>query len=119
VYGTFDETSYRRKERADDLAAWHETLLDLFAGTPEDELLDRLVASPALAGPELTFLRARIAERRGDVSQAAKLVTTCLKEMPGRQAYLDFAAEVDAELPSRTREIASERARAARFSRTT
>jgi hypothetical protein len=110
VYGTFDATSYRRKERADDLAAWHETLLDRFAGTPEDELLDRLVASTALAGPELTFLRARIAERRGDVSQAAALVTTCLKEMPGRQAYLDFATEVGAELPSRAREIAAERA---------
>jgi hypothetical protein len=42
-------------------------LLDRFAGTPEDELLDRLVASTALAGPELIFLRARLAERRGDV----------------------------------------------------
>ncbi len=38
--------AYRRKERADDLAAWHEMLLDRFAGTPEDELLDQLVASP-------------------------------------------------------------------------
>ena len=100
VYGTFDETGYRRKERADDLAAWHEMLLDRFAGTPEDELLDRLVASPALAGPELIFLRARLAERRGDVSLAATLVTRCLKEMPGRQAYLDFAVKVDAELPA-------------------
>jgi hypothetical protein len=106
VYGTFDETSYRRKERADDLAAWHEMLLDRFANTPEDELLDRLVASPALAGPELIFLRARIAERRGDVSQAARLVTKCLNEMPGRQAYLNFAVEVGAELPSSAREIA-------------
>ncbi len=44
-------------------------LLDRFAGTPEDELLDRLAASPALAGPELIFLRARMAERRGDVAQ--------------------------------------------------
>jgi len=26
VYETFDETSYRRKERADDLATWHEML---------------------------------------------------------------------------------------------
>ena len=50
-------------------------LLDRFAGTPEDELLDRLSVSPALAGPELNFLRARIAERRGDVAQAATLVT--------------------------------------------
>ncbi len=54
--------SGRRKELADDLAAWREMLLVRFAGTPEDELLDRLVASPALAGPELNFLRARIAQ---------------------------------------------------------
>ena len=119
VYGTFDETSYRRKERADDLAMWHEMLLDRFAGTPEDELLDQLVASPALAGPELNFLRARIAHRRGDVSQAATLVTKCLKELPGRQAYLEFAVEVGAELPSRAREVAAERARAAEYLRTT
>ena len=119
VYGTFDETSYRRKERTDDLATWHEMLLDRFAGTPEDELLDRLVASPALAGPELIFLRARLAERRGDVSQAAALVTKCLKEMPGRQAYLDFAVKVGAELPSRAREIAAERARTTKYAGTT
>jgi hypothetical protein len=118
-YGAIDKTSYRRKERADDLAAWHEMLLDRFAGTPEDELLDRLAASPALAGPELLFLRARIAERRGDASQAAALVTRCLKEMPGRQAYLDFAVEVGAELPSRARAIAAERARAANYAQTT
>jgi hypothetical protein len=34
--------------------------------------------------------------------------------MPGRPAYLDFAVEVGAELPFRAREIAAERARAAR-----
>jgi hypothetical protein len=119
VYGTFDETSYRRTERADDLAAWHEMLLDRFAGTPEDELLDRLAASPALAGPELIFLRARMAERRGEVSRAALLVTECLTEMPGRHAYLDFAVEVGAELPSRAREIAAVRAQAAQYAGTT
>lgn len=110
VYGSFDETRYRRHERTKDLAAWHEMLLDRFAGTPEDELLDRLAASPALAGPELTFLRARIAERRGDVALAATLVTECLKELPGHQGYLDFAVEVGAELPPRSRELLSERA---------
>jgi hypothetical protein len=112
VYGSFDQTSYWRGERARDLAAWHEMLLDRFAGAPEDELLDRLAASPALAGPELTFLRARIAERRGDVAQAATLVTGCLKERPGDQEYLDFAAEVSAVLPPRASEIRAERAAA-------
>ena len=111
VYGTFDETRFRRHERTKDLAVWHEMLLDRFAGTPEDELLDRLAASPALAGPELTFLRAKIAVRRGDVARAATLVTESLKELPGHQGYLDFAVEVDAALPTRARELLSERAR--------
>jgi hypothetical protein len=103
VYGSFDETSYRRKSRTDDLAAWHAMLLDRFTGTPEDNLLDRLVVSPALAGPGLVFLRAQIAQRRGDVSQAATLVAKCLKELPGHRAYLDFALKVGAELPSHAR----------------
>jgi hypothetical protein len=115
VFGTVNETSYRRKERADDLAVWHEMLLDRFAGTPEDKLLDRLVANPALAGPEVIFLRARIADQRADASQAAALITRCLKELPGCQAYLDFAVKVGAELPPRSRQIAAERARAVTY----
>jgi hypothetical protein len=110
VYGSFDETGHRRHERTKDLAPWHGMLLDRFAGAPEDELLDRLAVSPALAGPELTFLRARIAERRGDVTRAARLVTECLQELPGHQGYLDLAVEVGAELPARARELLSERA---------
>jgi hypothetical protein len=55
-------------------------------------------------------LRARIAERRGDVTQAARLVTGCLQELPGHQGYLDFAVEVAAELPPRARDLLSERA---------
>jgi hypothetical protein len=110
VYGSSGETRYRRHERTKDLAAWHGMLLDRFAGAPEDELLDRLAVSPALAGPELTFLRARIAERRGDVTKAATLVAECLQELPGHQGYLDLAVEVSAELPPRSRELLSERA---------
>jgi len=110
MYSSFDETRYRRQERTKDLAAWHEMLLDRFAGTPEDELLDRLIASPALAGAELNFLRARIVARRGDVTQAATLATECLKELPGHQGYLEFAAEVGAELPPHARKLHAERA---------
>jgi hypothetical protein len=78
-------------------------------------MLDRLVASPALAGPGLIFLSARIAERRGDVSQAAALVTECLKELPGHREYLDFAVNVGAELPPHAREMAAEHARVAKL----
>jgi hypothetical protein len=118
VYGTFDETGYLRKDRTDDLSTWHEMLIDRFTGSPEDNLLDRLVASSALAGPGLLFLQARIAERRGEISAAATLITKCLKELPGHQGYLAFAVEVGAELPPRAREIAAERARVADYLRT-
>jgi hypothetical protein len=95
---------------ADALAA-----LEGFAGTPEDDLLDRLVASPALAGPGLTFLRAflraKIAACRGDVAQAAALVTESLKELPGHTGYQDFAVKVGAVLPPRAREMVAERGR--------
>ena len=84
-------------------------LLDRFAGTPEDELLDQLTASPALAAPELTFLQARLAARRGDIPAAATLVTKCLKELPGHRGYLEFAVEVGAELPPHARRMLSER----------
>ena len=86
-------------------------LLDRFTGTPEDDLLDRLVASPALAGPGLTFLRAKIAASRGDAAQAAALVTESPKELPGHTGYQDFAVKVGAELPPRARELVAERAR--------
>ena len=110
-YGSFDEARYQRRERTDDLAVWHEMLLERFTGTPEDDLLDRLVASPALAGPGLTFLRAKIAARRGDIACAAALVTESLKELPGHAEYQDFAVEVGAALPPRAREMIAERAR--------
>jgi hypothetical protein len=111
VYGTFDATRNRRRDSTDDLAVWHEMLLERFTGAPEEDLLDRLVASPALAGPELAFLRAKVAARRGDVAQAAALVSESLKELPGRAEYQDFAVEVGAKLPSRAREMVAERAR--------
>jgi hypothetical protein len=107
----FDESRYQRQERAKDLSAWHGLLLDHFGTGPEDELLDRLAASPGLAGPELTFLRARIAEQRGQRNQAATLMTDCLKELPGHPAYLSFAAEIGAQLPPLARELLSERSR--------
>ncbi len=110
AYGSFDETRYRRHERTRNLAVWHHRLLDRFAGTPEDELLDRLVASPALAGAELTFLRAKLAACRDDVPAAATLATECLTEMPGHLGYLEFAVALDAELPPRSRRLLAERA---------
>jgi hypothetical protein len=78
-------------------------------------LLDRLVASRGLGGPELTFLQAKLAERRGDRAQAAVLAALCLEKLPGHAGFLDLASEVGADLPPRARVAAANRALAAKY----
>jgi hypothetical protein len=103
---------YIRRDRARNLAAWHGKLAERLAGTADARLLDRLVAHRALAGPEVTFLRAQIARLGGQPGLARKLIADCLKELPGSHEFHEFAAEIGAELPSRAREFAAQQARA-------
>jgi hypothetical protein len=100
-----------RRQRASDLAEWHELLLDRLAGSQDEDLLDRLVRHPALGGPELTFLRARLAHQRGNLDGARKLAQDCLQDLPGHGGFAGFAAEIGANLPPRARELADQRSR--------
>jgi hypothetical protein len=47
------------------MADWHTLLVERLSGSEDEDLLDRLVDHPALAGPERTRLRAQLASRRG------------------------------------------------------
>ena len=85
-----------RQQRAEDLSEWNTLLVERLATSDHDELLDRLVAHKALAGPELTLLQARLARERGDLQTARTLVRRCLKSSPGHPDFRVFAAEVDA-----------------------
>jgi hypothetical protein len=76
-----------------------------------EDCLDRLTRHPALGGPELEFLKAQLAHRRGDLSNARSLVHTALQQLPGHQDFLDFATEIGAPLPPRAQQIATERSR--------
>jgi hypothetical protein len=102
---------YPRRRRAEELASWHHMLLDKLADCEAEDRLERLVGHAALGGPEMVFLRARLAHRRGEVSLARDLVGEGLGELPGHGELLDFAAEIGAELPPQARQIAAERAR--------
>jgi hypothetical protein len=88
-----------RERRTADLAEWHCLLLD------------RLASHPALGGPELELLKAQLAHRRGDLSNARSLVHTALRQLPGHQDILDFSAEIGGPLPPRAQQIARERSR--------
>jgi hypothetical protein len=70
----WQSTGKGREQRTAALAEWHLLLLQRFGDDEAAEgYLDRLTAHPALGGPELTFLRARLAHRRGEVSSARGL----------------------------------------------
>jgi hypothetical protein len=107
--GPGSERKYRRKRRAGALAEWNLLLLDRLDGPETGDLLDKLVAHPAIEGPERTLLAARLAQRRGDQDRARDLVRTVLKDLPGHQEALAFAAETGAPLPAAAARIAAER----------
>jgi hypothetical protein len=86
------------QERAGALAEWHGLLLENLVDT-EGGLLDRIATHAALGGPEQTFVRARLAHRRGNADVARDLVTGCLRKLPGHKDLRDFAAEIGAPAP--------------------
>ncbi|MHB2022036.1 MAG: hypothetical protein ACYCO3_01695, partial [Mycobacteriales bacterium] len=74
-----------------------------------EDRLDRLANHPAFGGPDLVYLPAPLARRRGDLATARRLVTDALDRLPGHRAYLAFAKEIAAPLPGLARELASSR----------
>jgi len=100
---------WNREQRTAALAEWHLLLLDRLTDYEAEDRLDRLTKHPALGGPELAYLRARLAHQRGDVRAAHKLVYESLQKLPGHQHFLDFATEIGAPLPSPAQKIAKER----------
>jgi hypothetical protein len=84
------------KDRAEALSEWHALLLARLADGDYEDRLDILVEHRALAGPERTFLQARLVERRGDRDGARRLVHKCLTALPGHPEFLAFAGEIGA-----------------------
>jgi hypothetical protein len=108
---SYSDSDFVSKDRTSDLAEWHALLLERLAGSEAEDRLNRLVGHPALGGPELTFLRARLAELRGDVGTAHDLAQECLQRLPGHQGFAVLAVRVGAELPASARDKLAERAR--------
>lgn len=96
---------FDRDQRTGDLAEWHGLLLDRLPDYDADDRLDRIAGHRALGGPELTFLQARLARRRGDLDRARRLVRECLDRLPGHRAFQEAAIEIGAPLPKRAQEI--------------
>lgn len=97
--GFMSERDWARKRRTTNLAEWHLLLLERLTDHDAGDRLDKLVTHPALDGPELTFLQARLAHQRNDLARARDLAHQSLEKLPGHQGFLDFAAEIGATLP--------------------
>jgi hypothetical protein len=108
---SYPDSDYRRSDRTRDLAKWHSLLLERLAGSEAEDRLDRLAGHPALGGPELTFVQARLAQVRGDTDAARALTEACLGRLPGHDGFADFAVQIGAKLPASARDKLAERAR--------
>jgi hypothetical protein len=108
---SYPDSNYRCSDRTRDLAEWHSLLLERLAGSEAEDRLDRLAGHPALGGPELTFVQARLAQLRGDTQAARTLTGACLGKLPGHDGFADFAVQIGAELPASTRDKPAERTR--------
>jgi hypothetical protein len=98
-----------REARTRNLAEWHLLLLDRLRERDAEDRLDRLVGHPALGGPELTYLQARLAHQHGDVRSARDLVQQSLQRLPGHSDFLDFATAIGAPIPPRAQQIMRDR----------
>lgn len=96
------------EERASNLAEWHLLLLGKLADSDYEDRLDRLTEHPALGGPYLAYLQARLAHERGDADRACSLVHEALTKLPGHRGFLGFATEIGAPLPPRAQQIAKD-----------
>lgn len=108
---SYPDSGFVRKDRTRDLAEWHALLLEQLAGSEAEDRLDRLVGHPALGGPELTFVQARLAELRRDTRTARDLAQECLQRQPGHQGFAVLAVRIGAELPPFTRDKLAEQTR--------
>ncbi len=106
----YHDLGWVRRERAENLAEWHGLLFDRLDGSEAEDRLDRLASHPALGGPELAFVQARLAHRRGDTYAARKLIRDCLEDLPGHEEFAGFATEIGAGLPPHARQAADNRA---------
>jgi hypothetical protein len=98
-----------RERRTGDLTEWHLALLDRLSDGDAEDRLDRLAIHPALGGSDLTYFRAQLAKRQGDLATARRLVTEALERLPGHRDYLSFANEIGAPLPAGAEEVTRSR----------
>jgi hypothetical protein len=85
------------RDRADALTTWHLMLIDHLSGTDDDDLLDRLVGHAALAGPGLSFAKARMAFDRGDLEAAGRFIRGALTSQPGNTQFRELADDIAAQ----------------------
>jgi hypothetical protein len=109
VGGRFRELDHRVVRRTDAMIDWHLMLLDRFAGTGDEVLLDRLAGHAALGGVEQTYLQARWAQVRGDLQLARRLIHQALEQLPGHSGFLALARETDAPLPPEAARVSASR----------
>lgn len=103
------DADFSRGQRTADLAEWHLMLLERLADYDAGDRIGKLVEHPALGGPELTYLQARLARQLGDIHRSRDLIHESLTKLPGHTEFLAFATEIGAKLPANAQRVVEQR----------
>lgn len=96
VPGTAARGGRSGSERARALSSWHGLMFDHLLDTEYEAALEALTRHPHLAGPEQTFLGARLARHRGNLTSAREQIRRCRRSLPGHEGFIAFAEEIGA-----------------------
>lgn len=109
--GRYDPAESGRSQRGDNLAAWHDLLLERLPDYDAAYRLDRIAEHPALASTRsaIVMFRARVALLAGNDERARELITAGLENLPGHTGFYHFAAEIGAAIPERAKKVMNAR----------
>lgn len=102
-----DPTEFERARRGDNLAAWHDLLLERLPDYDAADRLNRIAEHPALASnkSEIVAFRTRVLMLAGDDERARTLITAGLAELPGHAGFYQLAVDIGAEIPGNARRV--------------
>lgn len=98
---------FERSQRGDNLATWHDLLLERLPDYDAADRLDWIAEHPALASTrsDIVMFGTRVALLAGDDERARGLITAGLENLPGHTGFYHLAIEIGAVIPENAKKV--------------
>lgn len=101
------ERRRQRERRAMNLCSWHTHLAEQLGG--DDPLVQAVLDHPAVDAPYTWLVKAKVAEKRGALTELRALIERGLDRLPGFDELVLIGLRAGIELPPKAEQLATER----------